>query len=96
MGEVPLSVHVTAEMKQELENEARLLKVSESDIASQAIEHFLNLRAHKRDAIAAAVAEADKGVFISGDAMHRWIESWDTGDELPPPEPDIFPDTQTK
>lgn len=91
MGEVPLSLHVKAEIKEELEQEARLLKVSESEIAERAIEAFLNLQAHKRDVIAAAAAEADKGVFISGEAMHRWIESWGTENELPPPEPDIFP-----
>ncbi len=42
-----------------------------------------------------AIAEADKGVFISGKAMHRWIESWGTENELPPPEPDIFPESET-
>jgi hypothetical protein len=36
------------------------------------------------------IAEADKGVFISAAAMHRWIESWGTDNELPPPEPDVF------
>lgn len=90
MGEVPLSLHVPAQLKEELEQEARLLKVSESEIAGRAIEAYLNLQAHKRDVIAAAVAEADKGVFISSEAMHRWIESWDTDNELPPPEPDVF------
>ena len=38
----------------------------------------------------AAIAEAEKGVFISEEAMHSWIESWDTDHELPPPKPDIF------
>ncbi|MBA3446045.1 MAG: CopG family transcriptional regulator [Pseudaminobacter sp.] len=36
------------------------------------------------------IAEADKGVFISAEAMDRWIESWGTENELPPPEPDVF------
>jgi hypothetical protein len=38
------------------------------------------------------IAEADKGIFISAEAMHRWVESWGTENELPPPEPDIFPE----
>jgi hypothetical protein len=40
--------------------------------------------------MAARLAEAEKGIWISGEAMTRWIESWDTENELPPPEPDIF------
>lgn len=44
----------------------------------------------KREQIKAALLEADKGVFISGEAVDKWIESWDTENELPPPEPDIF------
>lgn len=45
----------------------------------------------KDEAIRAAIAEADKGVFVSSEAVHRWMESWDTDNELPMPEPDIFP-----
>ena len=39
-----------------------------------------------------AEAEADKGAFISQEAMMRWMDSWnDDGEpELPMPEPDIF------
>ena len=45
----------------------------------------------KEAAIKAAVAEADKGVFVSSEAVDRWMESWGTDNELPIPEPDIFP-----
>ena len=48
-------------------------------------------RAVKRAAIAKAIAEADKGEFISQDAMDSWVSSWDTETELPPPEPDVLP-----
>jgi predicted transcriptional regulator len=90
MGEVPLSLHVNAQLKQELEQEARLLHVSESEIAERAIEAFLNLQAHKRDVVAAAIAEADKGVFVSSEAMLDWMERLETDLDAPPPEPDIF------
>lgn len=39
----------------------------------------------KRAAIEAAVEEADKGRFISSEAMNAWIDSWDTDEELPVP-----------
>ena len=46
----------------------------------------------KKREIAKAVGEADKGVFISQKAMGRWVDSWGKIDELPQPEPDIFPE----
>jgi hypothetical protein len=37
-----------------------------------------------------AIVQADKGVFISEDAMTTWFESLGTHDELPEPEADVF------
>ena len=53
-------------------------------------ETFLAARAAKRSQIEAALADAEKGEFISGKALDRWVDSWETEAELPPPEPDIF------
>mgnify|MGYP003553343277 CR=1 FL=1 len=41
-------------------------------------------------AIDEALAEADKGVFISGEAVIEWLESWGTDYVKPMPAPDIF------
>lgn len=41
-------------------------------------------------AIGEALAEADKGVFVSGEAIIEWLESWGTDNVKPSPEPDIF------
>jgi predicted transcriptional regulator len=90
MGEVPLSLHVTEQLKQDLEREARLRHVSESEIAARAIEDYLDLQAHKREVIAAAVAEADKGVFISSEAILDWMERLETDIDAPGPAPDVF------
>lgn len=51
---------------------------------------FLGRSEAERRLLAERLAEADKGVFISAEAMHRWIESWGKENELPPPEPDVF------
>jgi predicted transcriptional regulator len=90
MGEVPLSLHVKAEIKRKLEDEARSQNVSADNLVERAIESYLEIRQSERDVLKQRIAEADKGVFISGEAMHRWIESWGTENELPPPEPDVF------
>ncbi|WP_133170107.1 hypothetical protein [Kumtagia ephedrae] len=90
MGEVPLSLHVDADVREKLEAEANLQQTSAEDVAELAIKRYLEIREHEREILRERIAEADKGVFISGEAMHRWIESWGTENELPPPEPDVF------
>jgi predicted transcriptional regulator len=90
MAGTPFSLRLTPEIRSRLEYEAKSLDRSASYVANKAIESFLEARADRRRALEAAVAEADKGEFISEEAMHAWMESWDTENELPPPEPDVF------
>ena len=85
-----LSLRIDAELKQRLEREARREERSASYLAVKAIEAMLHGRAEKRAAIHAAIAEADRGAFVSQVAMDTWISSWDTVSERPPPEPDTF------
>ncbi|MYE00410.1 MAG: hypothetical protein F4Y03_03910 [Alphaproteobacteria bacterium] len=87
-----LSLRIDADLKRSLEREAEREERSTSYLAVKAIEAMLRSRAEKREAIRSAVAEAEKGVFISQEAMDAWVASWGTDAELPPPEPDIHPD----
>ena len=84
-----LSLRIDANLKKNLEMEARREERSASYLAVKAIEAMLRERAEKRAAIRAAVAEADKGAFISQEAMDAWVSSWGEESELPPPEPDV-------
>ena len=84
-----LSLRIDAGLKRSLEQEARREDRSASYLAVKAIEAMLRNRAEKRAAIRAALAEAEKGDFISQDAMDTWVASWDSHAELPPPKPDI-------
>ena len=84
-----LSLRIDANLKKNLEQEARREDRSASYLAVKAIEAMLRDRAEKRDAIRAAVLEADEGAFISQEAMDAWISSWGEDAELPPPEPDV-------
>jgi predicted transcriptional regulator len=90
MGEVPLSLHVTAKLKGDLEQEAHLLHVSESEVVEKAVEFYLDQQALKRQILKEAAAEADKGVFISSEAMLAWMEELETDIDAPAPKPDIF------
>lgn len=90
MASVPFPLRLEPELKHRLEEAAQNEDRSAADIASDAIEAYLDAKKFKRLAIEAALAEADKGVFVSSEAVHRWMASWDTDDELPMPEPDVF------
>ncbi len=71
------------------ELEAGRQNVTPSAIAEQAIRDCLHFYAAEREILRQRVVEADKGKFISSEAMLRWMESWGTDRELPPPEPDL-------
>lgn len=34
-----------------------------------------------------AIAQLDAGLGIPGEEIEAWVESWDTDNELPPPQP---------
>lgn len=85
------SVRLPRETKQELEEYARATKRSSAFIVKEAVEAHLAQRRAYIAAIDEAVKEADEtGEFVSWEATRRWMRSWGTDKELPPPEPDIF------
>lgn len=86
------SIRLPAETRRELEAYARAEKRSSAFIIKEAVEAHLAERRAYLAAIEGAEREADKGIFISGEAVFKWLESWGTENELPPPEPDIFPE----
>lgn len=79
------------ELKTWLEDEGKRSDRSAAYVAKQAIAKVKQETEAKRQMIRDAVAEADKGVFVSQQAVHDWMESWGTDNELPKPQPDIFP-----
>jgi predicted transcriptional regulator len=92
MTSATFSMRMDRATKKALEDEARRMDRSAAWVANAAIAGFLDRAAYKREQIEAMITEADKGVFVSEEAMDRWVDSWGTGNELPFPEPDIFPE----
>jgi predicted transcriptional regulator len=90
MGEHQLALHIDDDTKRRLETEARWQQQSEAEVAADAIKAYLDRQAHLRKVIETAAAEADKGVFISSEAMMRWVEDLFDGKKTPPPQPDVF------
>lgn len=85
MASIPFTVRVDPSLKSALEAEAARADLPASQVVVQAIRTHLATQQAERVAIEAALAEADAGRFVSGDAMMAWIASWDTDDELPAP-----------
>lgn len=89
MATVPFTMRVDADLKAAIEEEAQRQDISASQIATRAIRSHLESQSAERAAIEAALIEAEKGAFISSEAMLAWVRSWGTDNELPMPEPDI-------
>jgi predicted transcriptional regulator len=92
MTSTTFSMRMDAKTKSALEAEAKRQDRSIAYVAKAAIESFIDRQAYKRECLQSAIEEADKGVFISEEAIDRWMESWDTDNELPAPRPDVFPE----
>jgi predicted transcriptional regulator len=79
------------EIKTRLEKQAASEERSAAYLVQKVLTDYLDAKDYEQKIFDEAFREADKGVFISGEAEHRWMESWDTENELPMPEPDIYP-----
>lgn len=87
----PYTFRLDDSLREALEQEAVLEERPTAQLASRAIRDMVEAKRAKRAAIDAALLEADKGAFISQEAMNAWIDSWDTDDELPIPAADVVP-----
>jgi predicted transcriptional regulator len=96
MPTTTFSMRMDADLRASLDSQAKLEERSASQIAERAIRDWLARKEAFRLEMEAALAEAEEGVWISGEAVDRWVDSWGTENELPPPEPDIFPDRAAK
>jgi RHH-type rel operon transcriptional repressor/antitoxin RelB len=55
-----------------------------AEIAGVALAAYLDLQERQKAAIAKANAEGD-GPWVANEDVMRWLESWETPNELPPP-----------
>lgn len=90
MATVPFTLRLDAELKKSLEEEALQDDRSASYLATKAIESMLAGRREKRRLIEEALVEAEKGEFVSREAVHEWMDSWGTDCELPAPKRDVY------
>ncbi|WP_417264577.1 CopG family ribbon-helix-helix protein [Celeribacter sp.] len=85
------TMRLDPDLKEWLETESKRQDRSAAYVAKHAIRALKEQTEAKAEMIRTAMAEADKGVFISEEKMTAWFEALGTENELPEPEPDIFP-----
>lgn len=90
MTTTQFSMRLSDDLKKSLETISQISHRSQSQIATRAIAEYVKKNEWKLTAIQEAKKEADKGIFVSQDAVMDWLDSWGDENELPAPEPDIF------
>ncbi|MDQ6433673.1 ribbon-helix-helix protein, CopG family [Mesorhizobium sp. LHD-90] len=79
------SVRLPPETKKELEEYARATQRSTAFVVKEAVEAHLAERRAYLAAIEEAEREIERGETVDGEEVIKWLESWGTANELPPP-----------
>ena len=90
MASTPFSIRIDDSIRSELEKICELTDRSKAYITSTAIKEYVARNRWKVEALKKAKQEAEKGEFISNEAMGAWIHSLGTDRELPAPKTDIY------
>jgi RHH-type transcriptional regulator, rel operon repressor / antitoxin RelB len=85
MAETTLSVCLPAEVGDRLDRLARDTSISKSKLAKDAIVAYLDEQEEQLKRIREGLADAAAGRVAPDEDVARWLESWGTEDELPPP-----------
>lgn len=91
MGELPISLSLDAHTAEGLKREAKLQHEDINVVAEKAIKLYVDRLDAERGMLRDLAAEADKGEFISSEAMLRWMRELEDNPDAPPPDPDILP-----
>ncbi len=88
--DVTLSLRIDRKLSNKLDKEAKRHNRSKSSLAAIAIENFFEIEAQEIARIKRSVAKAKAGgPFVAHEDVMRWIKSWGTPNELPPPKAKI-------
>lgn len=90
MPSVPFSLRMDPRIKKALEAQAKLENRSAAYVLQQAAADYLGRQTRMRALVAALDKEAQKGEFVSDEAMTTWFMSLESENELAEPKPDVF------
>jgi predicted transcriptional regulator len=89
MSSVSFTLRMPPELKAAIDAQARLERRSSAFVLQRAAEEYLDRKRAFVDLIAGLEAEADKGAFVSEDAMTRWFDALCSDADIAEPKPDI-------
>ena len=81
-----ITVRVAKSVKDRLENLAKETKRSKSSLAAEGISAFVDLEERQIEGIKKALTSIDRGLGIAHNDVEAWVASWDTDEELAPPQ----------
>jgi predicted transcriptional regulator len=85
MQAVSYTLRINADLKGKLDAQAALEKRSTAFILQQAAMEYLDKKEAFQNYVTRLETEADKGDFISEEAMSEWVNSWGRANELSMP-----------
>ena len=88
MGESTiLSVRIDRAVKARLESLSKATKRSKSSLAAEGIKAFVEVEERQIEGIKRAMASLDRGAGVPHEEVEAWLDTWDTGEDGPKPEP---------
>ncbi|MBF0168749.1 MAG: CopG family ribbon-helix-helix protein [Alphaproteobacteria bacterium] len=82
---IPVTVRVSAETNAKLEQIAKATARSKSKLLAGAIDDYIESERQFLEGIERGLADVKAGRVIDNDEMMRWLDSWGSDNELPPP-----------
>lgn len=82
---VPVTVRVSAQTNAKLERIAKATDRSKSKLLASAIDAYIESERQFLEGMERGLADMKAGRVIGNDEMMRWLDSWGSDQELPPP-----------
>lgn len=82
-----LSIRLPSSLKDKLALLAEQTHRNKSNLAVEAIEHYVEINSWQIDGIHAGIAALDRGQFVEHDKVTDWVNSWDKAEPLAKPQP---------
>lgn len=85
------SIRLRPEVEKDLRETAQQLNRSRNWLVNEAVRDYVARHQAQRSRMEETLAAIDsvaRGEVVSGQAVHAWLDSWGSDDELPPPASD--------
>ena len=82
-----LSIRLPSSLKDKLALLAEQTHRNKSNLAVEAIEHYVDINSWQIDGINEGIAALERGQFVKHDKVLDWVNSWDKSAPLAKPKP---------